>query len=110
MQGGNRQPFVAAMRGRNPENSSDRTVGAPTEQRLEVNENGTSNTLTSVGKDNLVVEHMQIRRLTPTECERLQGFPDGWTAVENTSDSQRYKMAGNAVTVNVIRDIMNKLL
>ena len=111
-QGGGRGHHVkiAAMRGRNPENPSDRTVGAPTEQRLEVNENGTSNTLTSVGKDNLVLESMKIRRLTPTECERLQGFPDGWTGVENTSDSQRYKMCGNAVTVNVIRDIMSKII
>ena len=48
-----------------------------------------------------------IRRLTPTECERLQGFPDGWTA--GFSDTQRYKMLGNAVTVNVIRDIIIKL-
>jgi DNA (cytosine-5)-methyltransferase 1 len=43
----------------------------------------------------------RIRRLTPTECERLQGFPDGWT--EGVSDTQRYKQLGNAVTVNVIR-------
>ena len=50
----------------------------------------------------------QIRRLTPTECERLQGFPDGWTA--GVSDTQRYKCCGNAVTVNVIRDIMEKLI
>lgn len=42
---------------------------------------------------------MQVRRLTPTECERLQGFPDGWTA--GFSDSARYKMLGNAVCVNV---------
>lgn len=49
-----------------------------------------------------------IRRLTPTECERLQGFPDGWT--EGISDSQRYKCLGNAVTVNVVRDIINKFL
>ena len=48
-----------------------------------------------------------IRRLTPTECERLQGFPDGWTDV--VSDTQRYKCLGNAVTVNVIRDIIIKL-
>jgi len=41
-----------------------------------------------------------VRRLTPTECERLQGFPDGWTAGQ--SDTQRYKQMGNAVTVNVI--------
>jgi len=51
---------------------------------------------------------MRIRRLTPTECERLQGFPDGWT--EGVSDTQRYKCLGNAVTVNVIQAIMEKLL
>jgi DNA-methyltransferase (dcm) len=48
----------------------------------------------------LFKEGCQIRRLTPTECERLQGFPDGWT--EGVSDSQRYKCLGNAVTTNVI--------
>ena len=51
---------------------------------------------------------MRIRRLTPTECERLQGFPDGWTA--GVSDTQRYKQCGNAVTVNVIKDIVERLL
>ena len=50
-------PVIVAMRGRNPNNPSDRTVGAPTEQRLEVNEKGLCNTLTSVQKDNLVLEH-----------------------------------------------------
>jgi DNA (cytosine-5)-methyltransferase 1 len=50
----------------------------------------------------------RIRRLTPTECERLQGFPDGWT--EGVSDTQRYKTLGNAVTVNVIQAIMTRLL
>lgn len=49
-----------------------------------------------------------IRRLTPLECERLQGFPDGWTA--SVSDTQRYKCCGNAVTANVIADIMERLL
>ena len=48
-----------------------------------------------------------IRRLTPVECERLQGFPDGWT--DGFSDSQRYKMMGNAVTTNVITEIVKKL-
>ena len=48
----------------------------------------------------LLVNKSRIRRLTPTECERLQGFPDGWT--EGVSDTQRYKCLGNAVTVNVI--------
>ncbi len=48
-----------------------------------------------------------IRRLTPTECERLQGFPDGWT--EGVSDTQRYKCLGNAVTVNVIEFLGHRL-
>lgn len=50
------EPFVVASRGRNPENPSDRTVGAPTEQRLEPNFSGCTNTLTSVQKDNYVCE------------------------------------------------------
>jgi len=54
------------------------------------------------------VTNKAIRRLTPTECERLQGFPNGWT--EGLSDTQRYKTLGNAVTVNVIEDIMKALL
>jgi len=49
-------PVIVAMRGRNPDNPSDRTSGATTEQRLEVNEKGLCNTLTSVQKDNLVLE------------------------------------------------------
>lgn len=48
---------IVAMRGRNPDNPSDRTVGSPTEQRLEVNMQGTSNCLTSVQKDNLLLEN-----------------------------------------------------
>lgn len=47
---------IVAMRGRNPDNPSDRTVGSPTEQRLEVNTQGMSNCLTSVQKDNMVLE------------------------------------------------------
>lgn len=50
----------------------------------------------------------RIRRLTPTECERLQGFPDGWT--EGISDTQRYKCLGNAVTVNVVAEIVKRLM
>jgi len=49
-----------------------------------------------------------IRRLTPIECERLQGFPDNWT--EGVSDTQRYRQMGNAVTVNVIEAIAKKFI
>lgn len=52
-------------------------------------------------------EGQRIRRLTPTECERLQGFSDGWT--EGVSDTQRYKLLGNAVTTNVITFLGSKL-
>jgi DNA (cytosine-5)-methyltransferase 1 len=48
-----------------------------------------------------------VRRLTPTECERLQGFPDGWTA--GFADSTRYKMLGNAVAVPVIEWIGRRI-
>lgn len=54
-----------------------------------------------------VMQDMKIRRLTPKECERLQGFPDNWTV---GSDTQRYKQCGNAVTVNVIKAVMERLL
>lgn len=62
-----------------------------------------SNSLTSVPKDNMLLNNHKLRKLTPLECERLQGFPDGWT--EGESDSQRYKMLGNAVTVPVVQYI-----
>lgn len=55
------EPFIVASRGRNPENPSDRTVGAPTEQRLEPNFSGCTNTLTSVQKDNYVCEPQVLR-------------------------------------------------
>lgn len=48
-----------------------------------------------------------VRRLTPTECERLQGFPDGWTA--GFSDTVRYRMLGNAVCVNVAEWIARRM-
>lgn len=49
-----------------------------------------------------------LRRLTPLECERLQAFPDNWTAVN--SDTQRYKELGNAVTVSVIKWLADRLV
>lgn len=94
---------IGAIRGRNPENPKSRESGLSTEQMLEINKEGVSNTLTSVQKDNVIVsysmgsgkkgrscinsgripeignEEHSIRRLTEIECERLQGFPDDWT-------------------------------
>ena len=54
-----------------------------------------------------IYDGAKIRRLTPVECERLQGFPDRWT--EGISDTQRYRVLGNAVTVNVI-EFLGKLI
>ena len=58
-------------------------------------------------------ENVRIRRLTPVECERLQGFPDDFTKYgkdgEIISDSQRYKMCGNAVTTNVVQAVFEKI-
>jgi len=64
-------------------------------------------TLTSQDKHG-VYDGLSIRRLTPVECERLQGFPDNWT--EGISDTQRYKCLGNAVTTLVITEIGRKLI
>lgn len=50
----------------------------------------------------------QVRRLTPTECERLQGFPDGWT--DGQADSHRYKQLGNAVAVPVVQWLINRTI
>jgi site-specific DNA-cytosine methylase len=55
-----------------------------------------------------LAEETMIRRLTPTECERLQGFPDGWT--EGQADTHRYKQMGNAVAVPVVSWLVNKLM
>jgi len=52
----------------------------------------------------------KIRRLTPIECERLQGFPDNWTLAEDNSDTQRYKMIGNAVTVDVVKAVGERII
>ena len=47
-----------------------------------------------------------IRRLTPLECERLQGFPDGWTNIPSASDSARYKALGNSVAIPCVEFVM----
>ena len=54
-----------------------------------------------------IYDGLNIRRLTPLECERLQGFNDNWT--QGNSDNQRYKMLGNSVSVPVVKAIINKI-
>jgi DNA (cytosine-5)-methyltransferase 1 len=73
-----------------------------------------SPTLTEPHHNSLrLFEYGNIRRLTPVECERLQGFPDNWTKYGTKgeiSDSQRYKMCGNAVTVDVVQSVAKNIL
>lgn len=112
-----KHPFIVAQRGRNPKNPKSRKSGLPTEQMLEPNLNGVSNTLTGVEKDNYVFDG-QVRKLMPIECERLMSWQDDWTkwGIDEKgnkieiSDSQRYKMCGNGVVSNVVKELVNTLL
>ena len=79
-----------------------------TEQRLELNQSGKSNSLTTVQKDSVVVnDNLSWRKLTPLECERLQTVPDNYT--NHVSNTQRFKMLGNGWTVDVIAHILNNI-
>lgn len=72
---------------------------------------GIANTLVTGDSQGVVTSNFRIRKLTPRECWRLQGFPD-WAfdkAQEVNSNSQLYKQAGNSVTVNVIKEIARYL-
>ena len=85
-------------------------------REMEKKQNGTgigeegapSYTLDRAQHASVVVPPSVVRRLTPTECERLQGFPDGWT--EGQTDGHRYNQMGNAVAVPVVEWIMERLV
>ena len=70
----------------------------------------TLNVMDNTGESRATVlsTHSQVRRLTPRECERLQGFPDDWTAGQ--ADSSRYRQMGNAVAVPVVEWILRRLV
>ena len=110
MGGGHREPKVlcGAWRGRYIKDGKRQdhkgSVAGKTEQRLEIRQDGKTNTLTTVQKDNVVVTPPTYRKLTPMECERLQTVPDNYT--EGVSNTQRYKMLGNGWTVDVIAHIL----
>jgi site-specific DNA-cytosine methylase len=65
-------------------------------------------TLRTEGNGMAVLNHMAVRRLTPLECERLMGWPDGWTAGQ--SDTHRYKQCGNGIASPVAQWIAQQLL
>lgn len=110
------QPVIGAFRGRNPDNPSDQTPGMPTEQRLEINSRNLSNTLTTVQKDNVVLEpsgkQIRIRKLTPKECGRLMGVCDDDidTMSVNQSNSSLYHLFGDSIVVDVLMAIFKQMI
>jgi site-specific DNA-cytosine methylase len=108
-------------------------VAGLTTQQLEVRTDNKTNSLTTVQKDNVLVDEEKLywRNLTPLECERLQTVPDGYTEygnfddgkriiddvlvhhfvedIRHISNTQRYKMLGNGWTVAVISHIMKNM-
>ena len=141
MQGGWRQPKVwdkcGAFRGRykvdGVRQDHKMKVAGLTTQQLEVRTDNKTNSLTTVQKDNVLVDEEKLywRNLTPLECERLQTVPDGYTEygnfddgkriiddvlvdhfvedIRHISNTQRYKMLGNGWTVAVISHIMKNM-
>jgi site-specific DNA-cytosine methylase len=93
--GGNNMPMLMRMRegkpggGKGPLISDDKSLTIAT------------------ANDQTLLNEGTVRRLTPVECERLQGFPDDWTAGQ--SDSHRYKQMGNAVAVPVVEWIIQNI-
>jgi site-specific DNA-cytosine methylase len=87
----------------------------PEGQGFGVDDSGASYTLTA-GDRHAVASNLSVRRLTPTECERLQGFPDSYTQIpwrgkepENCPDGPRYKALGNSMAVPVMRWIGGRI-
>jgi DNA (cytosine-5)-methyltransferase 1 len=129
-EGGNRQPLSICDSGQGREDQIRSDLIAPLRANTGAGHNnivvsGVAGCLTGGGhsggnhSDMTILKTLQgARRLTPTECERLQGFPDGWTAegiddngeILTISDTQRYKCLGNEVTVNVVEFIARHII
>ena len=153
MQGGKRQPFIKMDKkgrlkkdqknascltggGHSGGNHSDMdlikavlTPDRPNKRQMgrRMKENGEPSFTVTAQDRHGIYNGSRIRRLTPVECERLQGFPDNWTKygmIKNRidlgykqssdrqveiSDTQRYKMCGNAITTNVVKEVISRL-
>ena len=84
----------SALKARNDgESNCDLVVGAKCADDYK----GVNNQIAERGK--LIPENATVRRLTPLECERLQGFPDGWTDIPGATDSKRYRALGNSIAL-----------
>ena len=109
--GGNLEPKVSVkgariVNRRLDENGTrkDNDTSIPLQAQIEVRADDISNCLTTVQKDSIVVKNKRWRKLSCTECERLQTVPDGYT--EGVSNTQRYRQLGNGWTVDVIAHIL----
>lgn len=86
-------------------NREDKNKEIKIEQQVEIRNDDKTGTLTSVQKDNIVInENFTIRKLTPIECERLQSLPDNYT--EGIAMTNRYKVLGNAFNAEVVAHIL----
>jgi len=113
MQGGNRQPFVKI-----PEATKKGYAEARVGQTINLSVPGSktrrgrvsdiAQTIDTGMQQHTLTSDMRIRRLTPLECERLMGYPDGWT--EGLSDTQRYKCLGNGIVSNVVTEVIKRLI
>jgi len=113
-QGGQRQPCVCLHATQDPITAENRShaLGANSSQAVMYDASGSQGaTLTANNGDSVnnqtplaVLPSQTVRRLTPKEAERLQGFPDGWT--EGLSDSARYKALGNSVAIPCVKFIL----
>jgi len=101
-QGGGHTPLILASRGRYNKEGK-------VEQNLEPKTDGTTNSITTVQKDNYLLKEYKLRKLTPTECFRLQGFLNDEVDLDGISDSQQYKLAGNGQSVNVVKKIFERM-
>ena len=79
--------------------------GQARSKQIEIRDDGKANAMTSVQGDSMIMQDTQIRKLTPIECERLQGLPDNYT--EGISNTQRYKTLGNAFNADVVAHILS---
>lgn len=101
------QIFICRENGRRltPDGNKRDDIKGKIVRGYEINFSGKSGTLTTVLKDNYLIEDFIIRKLIPIECERLQTLPDNYT--EGISNSQRYKCLGNGWTVDIIVRILS---
>ena len=98
------KPLLSHKQGYRLSDDSDQLISGPLTSRYGKGINST------VDDGAAIIEQIGVRRLTPVECERLQGLPDNWTQLGNTSDTKRYAAIGDAVTVPVAEYIGERIL